>query len=58
MGSKAAGDPIIEIDGISRHTTFGISPGDAYALRDALSAALEDWEKELDTLLKKGGSES
>lgn len=53
MGSKGDGDPIIEIEGIIKNTTYGTSPGDAYALRDALSAALEDWEKDLDVLLRK-----
>jgi len=46
MGSKRDGRPIIDIDGIVENTTTGISPGSAYALRDALSAALEDYEGE------------
>jgi hypothetical protein len=37
--------PIIDIVGLVRDTTVGISPGSAYALRDALSAALDDYEK-------------
>ena len=38
--------PYIDIDGLVNNTTIGISPGSAYALRDALSAALDDYEKE------------
>jgi hypothetical protein len=44
MGSKADGPPVIEISGLVRDTNNGISVGSAYALRDALSAALEDYE--------------
>ena len=47
MGSKADGPPIIDIDGIKDGTTIGISPGSAYALRDALSAALDEYEAEV-----------
>jgi len=36
---------VIEIDGLVRNTTHGISIGSAYALRDALSAAIDDYEK-------------
>ena len=46
IGTKAIGRPIIDIDGIVEGTTIGISPGSAYALRDALSAALEDYEND------------
>ena len=46
MGTKAVGRPIIDLDGIVERTTIGISPGSAYALRDALSAALEDYEND------------
>lgn len=46
MGSKGDGAPVIEIHGLVRDTINGISPGTAYALRDALSAALEDYEQE------------
>jgi len=46
MGSKADGPPIIDIDGLQRGTTIGLCPGSAYALRDALSAALDDYERE------------
>jgi hypothetical protein len=53
MGSKADGRPVIDINGISQGTTHGMSPGDAYALRDALSAALEDWENDLEKLLEQ-----
>jgi hypothetical protein len=45
MGSKADGTPVIEIEGLVRDTNHGISIGSAYALRDALSAALDDYEK-------------
>ena len=47
MGTKPDGRPIIEVDGIQQNTTVGISPGTAYALRDALSAALDDYEKDV-----------
>ncbi|MDD3961303.1 MAG: hypothetical protein PHT77_05525 [Bacteroidales bacterium] len=46
MGSKADGPPVIDIDGIEEGTTFSIHPGTAYALRDALSAALDDYERD------------
>ena len=48
MGSKADGPPVIEIQGLVRDTINGISVGSAYALRDALSAALEDYENDDD----------
>jgi hypothetical protein len=41
MGSK----PTIDINGLYRDTIISITPGTAYALRDALSAALDDYEK-------------
>lgn len=46
MGTKPDNPPVIDIEGLQRDTTIGISPGTAYALRDALSAALDDYEKE------------
>ena len=49
MGTKVDGRPIIDLDGIVERTTIGISPGSAYALRDALSAALEDYENDEET---------
>ena len=36
--------PIIDVHGVVKDTTIGLSPGLAYALRDALSAALDDYE--------------
>lgn len=48
MGSNADGTPVIEIHGLVNDTINGISVGSAYALRDALSAALEDYEIDLD----------
>jgi hypothetical protein len=47
MGTKPDGPPIIDIEGAVRDTVIGISPGSAYALRDALSAALEDYESDI-----------
>jgi len=47
MGTKADNPPIIDIQGIVEGTTIGIPPGSAYALIDALSAALEDYEMEV-----------
>ena len=38
--------PIIDLEGIVEGATIGISPGSAYTLRDALSAALEDYEND------------
>ena len=52
MGSQRDGPPVIDVDGIVPDTTLGLSPGTVYALRDALSAALDDWENDLDELLK------
>jgi hypothetical protein len=46
IGTKPDGLPVIDIDGLQQGTVIGISPGTAYALRDALSAALDDYEKE------------
>jgi hypothetical protein len=45
-GSKADRSPVIDIEGLERGTTIGIPPSTAYALRDALSAALDDYENE------------
>lgn len=47
MGTKADGRPTFDIQGIVKNTTIGIPPGSAYALRDALCAALEDYEQEI-----------
>ena len=44
---------IVDIDGISPSTTFGISIGSAYALRDALSDAIDDYEKPIDEINQK-----
>ena len=46
IGTKPDGRPIIDISGLQGGTTIGITPGAAYALRDALSAALDDYECE------------
>ncbi len=61
MGTKVDGRPIIDLDGIVEGITIGISPGSAYALRDALredhdalSAALEDYEN--DEEIRRGKS--
>jgi hypothetical protein len=53
MGSKADGPPCIDIQGLVKSTTLGITPGTAYALRDALSAALEDYEIEIEEVRKR-----
>jgi hypothetical protein len=47
MGTKPDNPPLIDIEGLERGTTIGISRGTAYALRDALSAALDDYEKDV-----------
>ena len=44
MGTDGEFGPVIDLNGIVERTTIGISPGSAYTLRDALSAALEDYE--------------
>jgi hypothetical protein len=53
VGSKAEGQPIIDIQGVVNSTTIGLCPGSAYALRDALSAALDDYENDCE---KQGGA--
>jgi hypothetical protein len=53
MGSNADGRPILDIDGFKEGCTYAISPGTAYALRNALSAALDDYEQEIEKCLKK-----
>ena len=53
MGSNADGPPVLDIDGFKEGCTYAISPGTAYALRDALSAALDDYEEEIEKCLKK-----
>jgi len=45
-GTKADGPPTLEIQGLVQNTTLAIPPSTAYALRDALSAALDDYEME------------
>ena len=52
-GSNADGDPVLDVDGFVEKCTYTISPGTAYALRDALSAALDDYEQEIGKCLKK-----
>jgi short subunit dehydrogenase-like uncharacterized protein len=46
MGTDGEFGPVIDLNGIVERTTIGISPGSAYTLRDALSAALEDYEND------------
>jgi hypothetical protein len=46
MGSKSDGPTVMDIDGVVSGTTIGLCPGSAYALRDALSAALDDYERD------------
>jgi len=53
LGTKSDGPPNIDIQGLVKDTTLGISPGTAYALRDALSAALEDYEIEIERMHEK-----
>jgi len=53
MGTKPDGCPVIDIQGVVQGTTIGICPGSAYALRDALSAALEDYENDCEGTGKK-----
>ena len=53
MGSNSDGDPVLDVDGFVEKCTYAISPGTAYALRDALSAALDDYEQEMEKCLKK-----
>lgn len=45
MGSKGDGPHSLFIEGLERGTAIGIAPSTAYALRDALSAALDDYER-------------
>ena len=47
MGTKPDNPFTIDISGLKEGTTLGISPGTAYALRDALGAALDDYEQEV-----------
>ena len=44
---------IIDIDGVANDTTIGLSIGSAYALRDALSAVIDDYEKAINDLNMK-----
>jgi len=51
---KPDGMPIIELQGVVQNTTIGMYPGSAYALRDALSAALEDYENDIKNAAERG----
>ena len=55
IGTKPDGRPLIDVSGVVFGTTIGLSPGSAYALRDALSAALEDYEQAIEHPTSTGG---
>ncbi len=42
-----ANRPVIDIEGLVSNTELTVSPSTAYALRDALIAALDDYEMEV-----------
>lgn len=46
FGTDPNGPPTFDIQGLHQGMTISIDPGTAYALRDALSAALDDYEIE------------
>jgi ribosomal protein S9 len=46
----------IEVEGLVTKTTVGIPIGQAYALRDALSACLEEYEEYFESAFKSDGS--
>jgi hypothetical protein len=52
--TKPDGVSIIELQGVVQNTTIGMCPGSAYALRDALSAALEDYENDIKNAAERG----